>query len=61
MLRKFWTIVIGFVVCGSLPAAVEKLTYIDLANRLTDLEQLATLPAPGEKCALWSSYDGKSK
>ncbi len=61
-------IVIGFVVYsffayGQLPPAVaqENLTYIDLINRLTDLEQLATLPALGEKCAQWSSYDRRSK
>ncbi|MBW8040198.1 MAG: DUF2961 domain-containing protein [Planctomycetes bacterium] len=42
-------------------AGGEKLTYIDLVNRLTDLEQLATLPAPGEKCQQWSSYDRASK
>lgn len=41
--------------------AVEKLTYIDLINRLTDLERLAILPAPGEKCAQWSSYDRTSE
>ena len=58
----------GFVVCsfcayGRLPqaGAEERLTYIDLINRLTDLEHLATLPAPGEKCAQWSSYDRRSK
>jgi hypothetical protein len=39
----------------------EKLSYVDLINRLTDLEHLATLPAPGEKCAQWSSYDRRSK
>jgi hypothetical protein len=39
----------------------ERLTYIDLINRLTDLEHLATLPAPGEKCQQWSSYDRRSK
>jgi hypothetical protein len=46
-----------------LTAAVvpERLTYIDLINRLTDLEHLAALPAPGEKCAQWSSYDRASK
>ncbi len=75
-MKKFWMIVIVFVVCGfygctsliSAPVARsaaagtgEKLTYIDLINRLTDLEQLATLPAPGEKCAQWSSYDRRSK
>jgi len=61
-------IMIGFVVCsfcayGRLPqaGAEERLTYIDLINRLTDLEHLATLPAPGEKCAQWSSYDRRTK
>ena len=61
-------IVMGFVVCsfcayGRLPqaGAEERLTYIDLINRLTDMEHLATLPAPGEKCAQWSSYDRRSK
>ncbi|MEJ2704454.1 MAG: DUF2961 domain-containing protein, partial [Sedimentisphaerales bacterium] len=39
----------------------ERLTYVDLIGRLTDLEHLATLPAPGEKCAQWSSYDRRSK
>ncbi len=68
--------VIGLVVwslygCGSLIPAqftqpaqastAERLTYIDLIDRLTDLEQLATLPAPGEKCQQWSSYDRRSK
>ena len=42
-------------------AAAERLTYVDLVNRLTDLEHLATLPAPGEKCEQWSSYDRRSK
>ena len=41
--------------------AQESLTYIDLIQRLTDLEHLATLPAPGEKCIQWSSYDRRSK
>ncbi len=38
-----------------------KLTYVDLVKRLTDLEHLATLPAPGEKTAQWSSYDRASR
>ncbi|MHC4570048.1 MAG: hypothetical protein ACYTE3_30360, partial [Planctomycetota bacterium] len=42
-------------------AAAETLTYVDLVNRLTDLEHLATLPPPGEKCQQWSSYDRRSK
>jgi len=41
--------------------AEERITYIDLINRLTDLEGLATLPIQGEKCAQWSSYDRRSK
>jgi len=36
-------------------------TYVDLIHRLTDLERLATLPAPGETCAQWSSYDRDSR
>jgi len=74
-MRKFLVIAIGFIMCvsygcgllvsSSAPQAgqrgPEKLTYIDLVNRLTDLEHLATLPAPGEKCQQWSSYDRGSK
>ncbi|MBE3096703.1 MAG: DUF2961 domain-containing protein [Planctomycetes bacterium] len=41
--------------------AQEKLTYVDLVKRLTDLERLAVLPAPGERCSQWSSYDRASK
>jgi hypothetical protein len=39
----------------------EELTYIDLIGRLTDLEYPATLPAVGEECKQWSSYDRSSK
>lgn len=41
--------------------ATSVLTYVDLVHRLTDLEQLATLPAPGEKTAQFSSYDRASR
>ncbi len=44
-----------------IPAAGERLTYADLLERLTDLERLATLPEPGEKCAQVSSYDRRSR
>ena len=52
-----------FPVAGrvSLAAAAERLTYVDLVSRLTDLEHLATLPAAGEKCVQWSSYDRRSQ
>lgn len=36
--------------------AAQAYTYVDLVDRLTDLESLAVLPEPGEKCAQWSSY-----
>jgi hypothetical protein len=39
----------------------QKLTYVDLVKRLTDLEHLATLPDPGETTRQWSSYDRASK
>src|SRR5437667_5354554 len=42
-------------------AAELKLTYVDLVRRLTDLEHLAAIPAPGERCAQWSSYDRASR
>jgi len=42
-------------------AAAESLTYVDLVHRLADLERLALLPPPGERCAQWSSYDRASR
>ncbi|MCX5676961.1 MAG: DUF2961 domain-containing protein, partial [Planctomycetota bacterium] len=53
-----------FVVAAAMVSSVqaqEKLTYIDLVKRLTDLERLAVLPAPGDTCSQWSSYDRASK
>jgi len=42
-------------------AAQDSLTYEDLVKRLVDLERLSVLPAAGEKCALWSSWDRGSQ
>ena len=53
-------IALGLGLASSAPAA-EKLTYLDLIHRLTDLERLSALPAPGEICSQWSSYDRKSR
>jgi hypothetical protein len=39
----------------------QTLTYADLVGRMTDLAHLAVLPAAGERCALWSSYDRASR
>ena len=52
-------LVLAFTV--SLSAAQEKLSYVDLVKRLTDLEYLATVPKPGDRCSQWSSYDRKSR
>jgi hypothetical protein len=47
---------------GSSPsAAAETYTYASLARRLMDLERLAVLPADGETCQQWSSYDRASR
>jgi hypothetical protein len=56
----------GFIAAAGLALstaalAAQTLTYVDLVNRLTDLEALSTLPQPGEPCALWSSYDRASQ
>jgi len=50
----------GFLVCAA-GLAAERLTYVDLVKRLTELEQLAVLPVPGERCGQCSSYDRASK
>jgi hypothetical protein len=60
-MKKLSILILGSLVCGSLWAAEPELTYVDLVKRLTDLEHLATTPAPGEQCAQWSSYDRKSR
>ncbi|NUQ63083.1 MAG: DUF2961 domain-containing protein [Pirellulales bacterium] len=44
-----------------LAGADRTLTYVDLVNRMVDLERLAVLPADGETCAQWSSWDRASK
>lgn len=49
----------AFSVSGALAATT--LTYPDLVKRITDLEHIALLPEEGERCALWSSYDRKSR
>ncbi|MGA2658748.1 MAG: hypothetical protein ABSH34_14695, partial [Verrucomicrobiota bacterium] len=56
-------IVIVCSMAASAPAAAAepRFSYVNLVQRLADLERLATLPAPGEQCAQWSSYDRKSR
>ncbi len=52
--------VIGLA-CAQTAGAADNLTYVDLVKRLTALDQLAVLPAEGDTCAQWSSYDRGSK
>ena len=54
------TLAAGLILSAAAPAQ-ETLTYPDLVQRLTDLEHLAVLPAKGETCKQWSSYDRASK
>ena len=59
--RRLWltcSIVLSLV--SGCSAAQQELTYIDLIERLTDLEYPATLPASDELCKQWSSYDRSS-
>ena len=60
-MKGFRIVIVVIFVCNSLVSAAEGLTYVDLINRLTDLERLAVLPELGEKCAQFSSYDRRSR
>ncbi len=60
MLRKL-LVLAACLAAAPICRAGEKLTYVDLIRRLTDLERLAVLPAPGEKCQQWSSWDRRSR
>jgi len=54
-------VVLAMFLPGWLWAADQHFSYVDLVNRLTDLESLAILPTSGDRCAQWSSYDRKSR
>jgi hypothetical protein len=56
---RFWVIALLFVF--SVPTEANQISYVDMVNKLTDLEALAVTPEIGEKCAQWSSYDRASK
>ncbi len=59
MQKLFLFSVLCFVFFSSVFA--QKIDYVHMVHRLADLEYLATLPQPGEKGAMWSSYDRKSR
>ena len=51
-MKSHYLLGLTFLVSGSLLLQAQPtLTYPDLVRRLTDLERLATLPAPGESIA----------
>ncbi len=57
-------LVFGLLLFIALPSAgrsQESLSYHDLVKRMTDLAQPAVLPAVGETCRQWSSYDRASQ
>ena len=58
--RRLAVVLLGVVVPLA-AAAGQRLTYVDLVKRLTDLEALAELPPAGEKNQQWSSYDRASR
>ena len=60
-LKSITAIALNALLTGSLMNTASALTYTDLVSRLTDMEQLSVLPADGEKCAQWSSYERTSK
>lgn len=52
---------VALLILGAAASAQETLTYVDLVNRMIDLEHVSVLPAQGETCKQWSSYDRASK
>ncbi len=60
MRRLLWVAAFSLLFAAA-AAGAEKYSYLDLVKRLTDLERLAVLPAAGDTCAQWSSYDRASK
>ena len=56
LLIVFACAVLGLSSCR----ASQKMSYSDLAHQLIDLERVARLPAEGEECSQWSSYDRRS-
>jgi len=60
-MSRIWTLIVLLTAGCNVSLAGPKLTYIDLVNRLSDLERLAVLPELGERCAQCSSYDRTSR
>lgn len=60
-MRMVLVAVVVIALLSALPCQAVQYSYVDLVNRLTDLESLATLPLQGETCKQWSSYDRASR
>ena len=60
-MRRFWLVTVLIALTCGVAAGAQTYTYVDLVNRLADLEALAVLPETGETCAQWSSYDRASR
>ncbi|UCC23359.1 MAG: DUF2961 domain-containing protein, partial [Planctomycetota bacterium] len=64
MMMRFRSITVFCVLTACISSQTlgeSKLSYIDLIDRLADLERLAILPAEGETTRQWSSYDRASR
>lgn len=51
----------GIVLFLTQMGVAQTLTYIDLIDRLSNMDYLSTLPEPGQECRQWSSYDRSSR
>ena len=60
-MRRLLLVMLLCVMAAGAVSAAEKLTYVDLIKRLTDLEHLSVLPVQGETCAQMSSWDRASQ
>lgn len=60
-MRQMWLAALLPIAALGVATAGQELTYVELVHRLTDLERLAVLPQPGERCAQCSSYDRRSR
>ena len=60
-MKRMWLAAALLAVSAGMASASARLSYVDLVKKLTDLEGLAVLPTPGEKCQQASSYDRASR
>jgi len=56
-----WMLLVFSLASSGAAAGQRPVTYAGLVRRMTDMERLAELPAPGEKTAMFSSTDRRSR